>query len=233
MAEPAGFVALLRHGAYHQRAGAPSARQPYPLTEEGHAQARAGGAALAAMIAEADLQPDPVIHCSHQLRAWQTATEVADCLRAHGHSVAEIRETGALAERGLGCAANLTVNEIEAILSADPRHDPPPAGWKSNSQYQLPLEGAESLMQAGARVARYLRETVANPGPARRVTIFVGHGASFRHAACHLGLLSEAQLAGLSMHHARPLLFCYSRHGSWRHFEGAWKVRASGDAVLD
>ena len=32
---PESYHAIIRHGAYHQREGAPSARQPYALTDEG------------------------------------------------------------------------------------------------------------------------------------------------------------------------------------------------------
>ncbi|MBR9890770.1 histidine phosphatase family protein [bacterium] len=228
---PESYHAIIRHGAYHQREGAPSARQPYALTDEGLAQARACGDELVAMIAQHGLQLAPVIHCSHQLRAWQTAAEIADRLRAHGHEITEIHETGALAERGLGSAANLTVAEIEAVLRDDPRHEAPPAGWKSDSDYRLPLEGAESLMMAGARVAGHLRDS-AGAG-AGRLTIHVGHGASFRHAAHHLGLLEKEDLAKLSMFHARALLLCYRGHDSWSRFAGAWKVRTPKEDPID
>lgn len=225
------YVALVRHGAYRQRAGAPSARQPFPLTGEGLAQARAGADLLGGMIREHGLVPDPVIHCSCQLRAWQTATTIRDRLRVLGHDLDEVRETSDLAERGLGSAANLTVDEIESVLRGDPRHPAPPAGWKSDSDYRLPLEGAESLMEAGARVARHLRQTAAaTPG---RLSIHVGHGASFRHACHHLGLLDRKDIAALSMFHARPLLLCHEGHDRWRHLAGTWKVRAPREDPID
>ena len=233
MADRPAFAALIRHGDYHQRPGAPSARQPYPLTAPGLAQARACGDRLAALLADHDLTLDPVIRCSRQLRAWQTADAIAGQLRAQGLSVTGLHETSALAERGLGSAANLTVAEIEAVLAADPRHAPPPPGWKSDSSYRLPLDGAESLSEAGARVAGYLRaEIEAAPCPAQ-LTLFVGHGASFRHAACHLGLLEADDIPRLSMFHADPLLICYNGRGSWRHVSGAWKVRARKEDPAD
>lgn len=223
------FVAFLRHGAYRQRAGVPSARQPWPLTEAGKAQARHGALLVSQMMADHGLTLAPVIACSHQLRAWQTAQELLGALRALGHDLREVRETPALAERGLGSAANLTLPEIEAALRDDPRAATPPPGWKSDSDYRLPLEGAESLMQAGARVARYIDST-ARPG---QVTVHVGHGASFRHACHHLGILSRADIARLSMFHARPSLICHDGHVSWRHVAGAWKVREPRDDPRD
>lgn len=224
-----GFVAILRHGAYEQRSGAPSARQPFALTSQGKAQARAGTLALAEMIAAHNLTVGPVIHASRQLRAWQTASEILITLQDCGIGVERITETSDLAERGVGSAANLTLAEIEAVLRDDPRYGPPPAGWKSDSDYCLPLEGAESLMQAGARVAGHLQSTVT-PG---QLTIHVGHGASFRHAFHHLGVLAREDIARLSMFHAQPLLFCHGPHGNWRHLTGEWKVRAPKEEAMD
>ncbi|WP_425049254.1 histidine phosphatase family protein [Psychromarinibacter sp. S121] len=224
-----GYVAFLRHGDYRQRAGAPSARQPYPLTEKGLRQAADGADALAAMVAAHGLTLAPVIYSSRQLRAWQTADAVADRLRSLGHRVDGIEQTSALAERGLGSAANLTVDEIESVLRDDPRYGAPPVGWKSDSDYRLLLEGAESLMDAGQRVARHI-EATTQPG---LVTIHVGHGASFRHACCCLGILEKAQIAALSMFHAQPSLICHEPDGSWQHLDGAWKIREPEDEPKD
>lgn len=222
-------VAFLRHGAYHQRRGAPSARQPFPLTNEGVAQARAGADELARMIVEHGLRLDPVIHSSRQLRAWQTASEVATRLQALGFAIDGIVQTSALAERGLGSAANLTVEDIEAVLRDDPRYEAPPPGWKSDSDYCLPLEGAESMAEAGQRVARHLRDS-ARPG---LLSIHVGHGASFRHACRDLGVLEHKDVARLSMFHARPLLICHEQSDKWRHLAGEWKVRAPREVPID
>ena len=220
------YFAFLRHGAYHQRPGAPSARQPYALTDDGKAQARAGAELLADMVAEHRLDLAPTLYSSRQLRAWQTA----DILRTRfGTALTELRQVSALAERGMGSAANLTVDEIEAVMATDPRFDAPPQGWKSDSRYCLPLEGAESLMQAGERVARHLQDTQA-PG---KLVVHVGHGASFRHACLHLGLLDSTDIPRLSMFYAKPLLFCYSAHGSWQHLAGQWKVRAPKEVPID
>lgn len=226
------LIALIRHGAYHQRPGAPSALQPFPLTEEGAAQARACGAEIAALLAQHGAALDPVIHCSPQLRAWATARAIGDQLEAAGQRV-DLRETEALSERSVGSAANLTAAEIEAVLAADPRYEAPPPGWKSDSHYRLPLPGAESLMQAGARVAAHLRATIEPDPTPGKLTLFVGHGASIRHGAHHLGVLPFGKIAQISMYHARPLLLCYSPHDSWRHFAGAWKIRPADRAPMD
>lgn len=223
------WIVLLRHGAYQQRKGAPSARQPFALTSDGLAQAEAGAVELGHMMAEHGLRPDPVIYSSRQLRAWQTADRILAHLRHEGHALEGITQTSALAERGLGSAANLTVSEIEAVLDGDPRYGPPPEGWKSDSDYRLPLEGAESLMEAGQRVADHLLRTL-RPG---HLSIHVGHGASFRHACHLLGVIEKEKIAALSVFHARPLLLCHEGHGKWQHLAGAWKVRAAGEAPID
>jgi 2,3-bisphosphoglycerate-dependent phosphoglycerate mutase len=215
------YHAVFRHGAYHQRTGVPSARQPWALTDQGREQAREGAEILHEMLADSGLTLAPVAFCSRQLRAWQTADLLIGALRDLGHEIAELKETSALAERGLGSAANLAVAQIEQALSEDPRHSEPPKGWKSDSDYCLPLEGAESLMTAGARVATHLETT----GQPNRVIIHVGHGASFRHACHHLGLLTRDDIARFSMFHARPSLICREADVTWRHLAGAWKIR--------
>lgn len=229
------FAALIRHGAYHQRDGAPSALQPFPLSAEGEAQARDCGSELVQLLRDCDWQLDPVLHSSCQLRAWQTARIAADVLAEEGFANSGIRQSPALSERGLGSAANLTVAEIEAVLAQDPRFPPPPPGWKSDRNYRLPLQGAESLAEAGRRVADYLRETMtARPsGGPPVLTLFFGHGASFRHAAFELGLLAEQEIARISMYHARPLRLCYMGDDRWAHCGGSWKPRRGEEPAMD
>lgn len=128
-----------------------------------------------------------------------------------------------------GSAANLTLAEIEAALRDDPRHGPPPPGWKSDADYRLPLDGAESLAEAGQRVADHLADSV-RPG---WMVIHVGHGASFRHACAQMGILERDEIAKLSMFHARPSLICHGSDGRWRHLAGAWKVREPEEQPKD
>lgn len=228
------FVALIRHGAYAQRKDTPSALQPYPLTADGLAQATECGQTLAALLDAEGWALDPVAHCSRQLRAWQTATQALEHLDRAGHP-ARLEQNAALSERAVGSAANLTLSEIEDIVAADPRFAPLPAGWKSDSHFCLPLQGAESLMMAGARVADYLHATMAAQTPPQQpsLTLFFGHGAAFRHAAHHLGLLDIQEIPKISMYHARPLLLCYKGEGEWQHYGGSWKPRGTTDPLTD
>ncbi|SNT28040.1 histidine phosphatase family protein [Tropicimonas sediminicola] len=229
-------LALIRHGAYHQRAGAPSALQPYPLTNEGAQQARDCGTEIAQLLEGSAFRLDSVVHSSCQLRAWQTARIASDVLLERGFEITEIHQSPALSERSVGSAANLTLEEIEAVLAEDPRFDTPPPGWKSDSDYRLPLQGAESMTMAGTRVAGYLRhivETASTNGHAPLLTLIFGHGASFRHAARNLGVLRRSDIPKLSMYHARPLRLCYNQDGSWAHSGGHWKQRRGGEIATD
>jgi len=221
----AAIAAFVRHGDYHQLPGVPSAHQPFALTDEGREQARSGAEEFAAIVAERGWRVDPVIDCSRMLRAWQTAEAFADVVPG-----ASLESFDELAERGLGCAANLTVDQIEEILRQDPRHDAPPPGWKADSRYRLPLQGAESLLDAGARVAAHVRRRLPE---GEIVKLFVGHGAAFRHAAHHLSVLALDRVAALSMYHGRPVFLQPGGDRAWRHIAGEWKVRAAGTEARD
>ena len=229
------YAILLRHGAYHQKPDTPSALQPFALTETGKAQARDAGRALASLVAEYGFRIAPDIFCSRQQRAWQTATLLGQSLAEVTGLEITITEDEALAERSVGAFANLTLAEIEQVLAEDPRHAAPPADWKANSHYRLPAQGAESLMEAGERVARFLRENLdalTGDGPAD-ARVFVGHGAAFRHAAHHLGVLAFDDIRRLSMHHARPVVLKVGSDGVWSHVTGAWKERRAPETALD
>ncbi|MEM8632291.1 MAG: histidine phosphatase family protein [Pseudomonadota bacterium] len=224
------IAALVRHGDYAQAKGVPSAQQPYPLTETGLQQATDCGSQLAALAASLGRPLAPVIHCSRQLRAWQTASRIAEVL-SPGHV---LLETSDLSERRMGSAANLTVAEIEAALAADPRFPAPPEGWKADRNYRLPYEGAESMVDAGRRVADWIDATVSqDPAKAGFIIVFVGHGAAFRHAACELGALEAPEVAKLSMHHARPVLLERQAPGRWQKIAGDWKQRSARDSATD
>jgi len=227
------LAALIRHGDYHQRSGAPSAHQPYPLNVAGQEHARQAAATVRDVLQQYDWQLDPIIESSRMLRGWQTAQIIAETLDSPATSVESF---DALAERGMGSLANLTVSEIEQILKQDPRYPEAPPDWKSNSNYCLPLQGAESLMQAGRRVAGHLRERMAAlPENAKvdQLKLFVGHGAAFRHAAHHLGVLAFDQIAALSMYHGRPVFLENLPDGSWQQVAGEWKVRGGNEAYTD
>ncbi len=221
------IIALIRHGDYLQRANTPSAWQPYPLNEQGKIQAQQAAQALHDFIQEQALHLHPCIDTSSMLRSWQTASIILETLHTR-YPYLTLHSDNALGERCVGSAANLTVTEIEDILQADPRYPAPPKNWKSDSFYQLPIAGAESLMQAGQRVAAHIQRCVQDLESQNTSTpllkIFVGHGAAFRHAAYHLGIIPLHKLLTLSMYHAKPVYIQY-QHNKYQHYAGEWKIR--------
>ena len=219
------IAALIRHGDYHQLADTPSAHQPFPLTARGRAQAEQAAVKLQQQSEEQGWKIALELHSSRLLRAWETADLIARQL-GNGYHVVEYAD---LAERGMGSASNLSIRQIEEIVRQDPRFEGLPEDWKSNSHYCLPLQGAESLVQAGQRVAKHLIESMqhlGNNADTDTVKVFVGHGAAIRHAAYELGVLNFEEIAQLSMYHAEPVYIEYGKRG-WKHVAGNWKIRGN------
>lgn len=220
---PRLIAALLRHGDYRQLPETPSALQPFPLTEMGREQSRSAAGTLLQMAREMRCSIDTELHSSRQLRAWESASLIAENLQGDY----TVQSFDALAERSMGSAANLTVSQIETVVREDPRFEELPPDWKSSSHFCLPLQGAESLAEAGQRVAGHLVETMqqlAKRAQQDTLKVFVGHGAAMRHAAWQLGVLELSDVARLSMFHAQPV--CLEYAGTvWRHVAGDWKVR--------
>ncbi|MFV9615947.1 MAG: histidine phosphatase family protein [Gammaproteobacteria bacterium] len=234
------IVAFVRHGEYQQPPGVPSAHLPYPLTSAGINQAVDAAESLKNTADEENWDIYPVIDSSRQLRGWQTASIIASELKQHADSDVTVESYEQLAERCLGSAANLTVEQIESVVAADPRYDPLPAGWKSDSYFRIPLQGAESLLQAGERVMQHVTDRadkLSKELPADTLKIFVGHGAAFRHAAVHMGLMTTEKAVALSMYHCTPLYFErlneQQDNKKWRHIAGEWKVRKAKGVDLD
>jgi broad specificity phosphatase PhoE len=227
---PRLIAALLRHGAYDQPKNVPGAHNPHPLTSEGERQARAA----ASLLIEAAERFECVLHAeidsSDLLRAWGTARVVADALTGSLGREFQVVEFPALRERGLGSAANLTLGQIDQIFRRDPRVPAIPRDWRSRSEYRLPLPGAESLMEAGARAAEHLAgrlDALAGQVTTDTMRIFVGHGGSTRHAAVHLGLLEVEQTPDLTMEYCQPIFWEKTADAGWRHLGGDWKKRVS------
>ncbi|QDT04010.1 2,3-bisphosphoglycerate-dependent phosphoglycerate mutase [Rubripirellula lacrimiformis] len=220
---------LIRHGDYHQLADAPSAHQPFRLTDLGRRQAMDAAERVRQMADQHGWSLAAEIHSSSLLRAWETAQiamqGLPDCQR--------IVETDRLAERCVGNVANLNKSEIAIAVDQDPRLDPLPPNWKSDSHFRLPFLGAESLMESGRRVADYLSETMARVVTPGEAILFFGHGASLRHAAHLLGVLSFERISKLSMHHAVPIAFSVSSDGLWQQVAGDWKHRSTQSQRMD
>jgi broad specificity phosphatase PhoE len=229
------IAAIIRHGDYYQIPGAPSAHQPFPLNADGKKQAAESADSIASILRQHNWSLNPEIDCSRMLRGWQTAQIIADSLGEELSRQLQLQSFDELAERSVGCAANLTSEQIREVIHNDPRCPDLPDDWKSNSEYRLPLQGAESLLEAGERVAGHLlRRMSALPDEnTDTLKLFVGHGAAFRHAAWHLGVLEYEQIARLSMYHGCPVLLELAGDGRWQHIAGEWKVRSANSQYLD
>ncbi|CEP36810.1 MULTISPECIES: histidine phosphatase family protein [unclassified Halomonas] len=226
-------LALIRHGAYAQLANTPSALQPYPLTEKGAQDVREQARQFGEWLATSGYQLHAEIHCSTLLRAWQTADIYREELTPLFAEPPRLRSFSALCERSVGALANLSVQEIERIVALDPRLEPLPAGWKSASEFKLPFDGAESLLEAGERVAAHLQALLApSPGleAAKQLQLVVGHGASIRHASYHLDVIPFSDIKRLSMFHGHPVVF-ERHHQGWSRLYGNWKQRQPADPL--
>lgn len=227
---PQLIAALIRHGSYEQPVGVPSAHLPYGLNRVGREHALAGALEVASFARSAGLGIDAVLDSSPLRRAWETAEIIAQSLAETLGRALAVAPFDELCERSVGAMANLSVADIEKITAEDPRLAPLPEGWKRDPHHVLPYVGAESLLDAGARVARHIEARTAQPPHAPTLKVFVGHGGAFRHAAFHLGLLQEQDLAALSMHHGRPV-FIARRGATWVQVGGEWKQRHSAEGT--
>lgn len=226
---PRFVVALVRHGDYEQPERVPSALLPHPLTAKGREQARELATTLLAEARAHELTLASTIDCSSLLRAWQTATLMAAELTEQTGLAIEVAEFEALCERSLGAAANLTIEQISDAVANDPRRSPLPPDWKGHPHHRLPFVGAESLMQAGARVAAHLQQRAhahAVHSKQDLLVVVISHGGALRHAAVCLGALEAERVTALSLHHCGHVLLEQYGDGRWTQIGGRWKVRA-------
>ncbi|MBF0265111.1 MAG: histidine phosphatase family protein [Gammaproteobacteria bacterium] len=231
--------AFLRHGDYFQLEKTPSAWQPFSLNQEGIKQAKTAAAKITDFCQKNKLEINTICDSSQMLRAWQTADIIVQDLNTENTSLnsINIQTYDQLAERGVGSVANLSTAKIEQIINDDPRYSTLPENWKSDSYFKLPFQGAESLMDAGLRVAEHIKisyqqlldSTIqGKQGKQNKqdtLKLIVGHGASFRHAAYHLGMLKFEDIKKYSMYHADPIYFEQIENHTWQHIAGDWKIR--------
>lgn len=197
---------------------------PYGLNERGKKQSRDLGTELLKFADERSLQIHPVFYSSVLLRAYESARI---CQQQMGIDL-QISQHMELNERSVGSLSNLEISQIEEVVANDPRYPDLPDGWKSQSNYRLPYPGAESLMQAGIRVAHFVEKTIreiAMQDGAGKVVLFFSHGAAIRHCALHWGILSNEDIPRLSMHHCSPVFFKTLNGEKFIKTAGEWKIR--------
>ncbi len=226
------FAVLIRHADYQQLPNTPSAHQPFGLSDKGFTQAYKSVSHIEHFCQQQHCQIDSVILSSKLLRAWQTAMAISSSLN---DAKLTVKEHANLAERCVGSVANLSTQQIIEVVKQDPRYDDLPVGWMSNSHFCLPFQGAESLMDAGKRVASLLTMEMRSLRRQRadQLKIFVGHGAAFRHAAYYLGILNYEEITDLSMYHCGPIFIELQNDDRWQHISGEWKQRDSHSRFAD
>lgn len=216
-------AAFVRHGHFDRPEGTASAHSPRPLSPTGRAQADGAAARIAALCADHGLEIDKRIEASQLLRAWETANVLSASLERETGRRHHVIQRDELIERGLGSAANLSLDQIATLLAADPRIGPLPEGWRRMPEFRLPLPGAESLMQAGARVAARVAasvDSIPDDDPTDVARLFVAHSGCLRHAAVVLGAIDVRHVAGLSLGFLGCVLLEKLPSGQWVHLAG-------------
>ncbi len=228
-------AAFVRHGHFDRPEGTASAHSLYPLSAEGRGQAERAAGPVLEMCQDLALEMDARIEASQLLRAWETANLLGQALTER---MAErtgqrfhVIQRDELIERGLGSAANMTFERIHELLAADPRLGALPDGWRRMPEFRLPVQGAESLMQAGARVAARVAtsmDSIPDEDPRDLVRIFVAHSGCLRHAMVVLGALDVRTVPGLSMDFAQTIMVEKLPNGDWVHVGGQFRKHLSG-----
>ncbi|MCP4908604.1 MAG: histidine phosphatase family protein [bacterium] len=228
-------VAFVRHGHFDRPEGTASAHSLFPLSAEGRGQAERAAGPILEMCQDLELEIDSRIEASQLLRAWETANIVAgslsERLAEEKHQRFHVIQRDELIERGLGSAANLTFERIHEMLASDPRLGPLPDGWRRMPEFRLPVQGAESLMQAGARVAARVATSIDSiPGedPRDVVRLFVAHSGCLRHAAVVLGAVDVRAVPELSMDFTQAVMIEKLPSGDWIHIGGQFRKHLSG-----
>jgi 2,3-bisphosphoglycerate-dependent phosphoglycerate mutase len=205
-----------------------SAHLLLPLSEKGREQARAAAEPILRSCEELRLELDPRIEASGLLRAFETATILAEELEARTGLSIRIEERGELVERSFGACNNLRLDKIEATLAMDPRLGPLPQGWRKIPEFRLPVPGAESLQEAGARTATRIAtsmDAIPEEDPRDLLRLFVAHAGCLKHAAVQLGALDLRASTALKMDHAQSILVEQVPGGDWVQVAGQWKKR--------
>lgn len=201
---PPTILHLVRHGETEwNRAGRMQGHGDSPLTDQGHAQARA----LAARLVRLPHPPEVVVS-SDLLRARVTASYAAQALGLECGTLPELRE------RNLGVFEGLTLPEIEA------RHPEDYAAWRGrHGDHAIP--GGETLVQRDERVvAACVRLVREHPG--RRIL-------AITHGGCLDGFWRH--VTGTPHGARRPTRLPNAALNTFEHHEGRWTLLLWGDTA--
>ncbi|WP_420445625.1 2,3-diphosphoglycerate-dependent phosphoglycerate mutase [Candidatus Poriferisodalis sp.] len=187
------------------------------LTDEGQAEARAGGAALAS----AGIEPD-VVHTSLLRRAIQTANTTLDVM---GRGWLPVRRHWRLNERHYGALTGLNKSEMAARHGADQVHlwrrsyDVPPPSMPAGHEFDVAgdpryaglaagdVPRTECLADVVKRLLPYWYDGIAPDLWAGHTVLVAAHGNSLRGLVKHLDGIGDAEIAELNIPTGVPLVY--------------------------
>ncbi len=188
-----GTLVLVRHGQseWNLKNLFTGWRDP-DLSELGHAEAKAAGAALAARGLKFDIAYTSVLQ-----RAQKTCQYILDAV---GQSSLTTIRNLALNERDYGELSGLNKDDARAKWGEDQVHV-----WRRS--YDVPPPGGESLKDTGARVWPYYLHDI-QPHVLRGQTVLVAaHGNSLRALIMALDGLSGEEIVRMEIGAGVPIIY--------------------------
>lgn len=162
------------------------------LTEQGHEEAKAAGAKLAARGLKFD-----IAYTSALVRAQVTCQHILDAV---GQADLETVRDQALNERDYGDLAGLNKDDARAKWGEEQVHI-----WRRS--YDVPPPGGESLRDTGARVWPYYMYVI-QPHVLRGETVLVAaHGNSLRALIMALDGLSGEEVVKVELGTGVPIIY--------------------------
>ncbi|MBX9454310.1 MAG: 2,3-bisphosphoglycerate-dependent phosphoglycerate mutase [Mesorhizobium sp.] len=162
------------------------------LTEQGHEEAKTGGAKLAARGLKFD-----IAYTSALVRAQVTCQHILDAV---GQADLETVRDQALNERDYGDLAGLNKDDARAKWGEEQVHV-----WRRS--YDVPPPGGESLRDTGARVWPYYMHVI-QPHVLRGETVLVAaHGNSLRALIMALDGLSGEEVVKVELGTGVPIIY--------------------------
>jgi 2,3-bisphosphoglycerate-dependent phosphoglycerate mutase len=162
------------------------------LTEQGHEEAKAAGAKLAARGLKFD-----IAYTSALVRAQVTCQHILDAV---GQADLETVRDQALNERDYGDLAGLNKDDARAKWGEEQVHV-----WRRS--YDVPPPGGESLRDTGARVWPYYMHVI-QPHVLRGETVLVAaHGNSLRALIMALDGLSGEEVVKVELGTGVPIIY--------------------------
>ncbi|WP_111979216.1 histidine phosphatase family protein [Algibacillus agarilyticus] len=204
---------------------APEGQQPFSLTHNGVRSAKQLVKKVDSLSEQLNCRIAHYIDSSQTLAAWQTADAIAEILSLnHGHEY-KTDAFDALSNASLGALANLSFDDIEDVVRHDPRFPALPDDWRINGCYRLPVQGAESPMDAGKRLIKHVHQrltALAETAEQATIKIFVSHDKVLRHAMCELGLLKQPDIHNVKFLPGNLLVTPFEAGCCGAIIEGGW-----------